>query len=536
MFFQAFRKNSVIAFLGICLCGLASAQNFPSTYSSRDRLFVKPTIVSPLLDQTRVKRDCNRAGDRIAISTPAQKYFYMPNEQLFSQNDPAEISRIIVASNGLGDVGLEVAPWLMMNSSNIVVRKAAFLTQKELFSTILKAFTHNPNLSLENYFATITTSKNLSLLKENLQRENKKYAYFTHIRPNQGLFHYDYDDSKTKGQAIAPLLCLQYGFTDCYEGFHSLFNITQPFSLNNEPMVEQHESWRLKYTSENFARIGNVNFLLPTVMQEVLTDPKYVCPAMLGAQKLLARVSLSESTQQSQGSIWSDLKEVSLQCGNSPLAAEEIVWKMLGFYSIRGASMSALSDLVRPDLVPMVAAFGIISAAMSELDLFPHVKGETHLYTLPPGIQSSCAYGKPYHFWMAAYLAHALRKEGFQAKGSFQATHLMGMMYEMTSTTYGRTPYKTIATPKDSDYNNSIRLSLVMNDAGAAFGSEMKQSFLIDHLYLSSYSHGRNLKASALKPSDLKPAESRSKFENLDFFLKWNKVLAPESYIEFLSH
>lgn len=97
-------------------------------------------------------------------------------------------------------------------------------------------------------------------------------------------------------------------------------------------------------------------------------------------------------------------------------------------------------------------------------------------FSIPTQIKTSCYYPKPYHFWMAAYMAYdASYNERISQRGALVATHLLGAAYEMAR--IGILGYRStfqIPFTKDqfkSPGANMIRIDLTFNTLGAWFGA-----------------------------------------------------------------
>jgi hypothetical protein len=98
-------------------------------------------------------------------------------------------------------------------------------------------------------------------------------------------------------------------------------------------------------------------------------------------------------------------------------------------------------------------------------------------FSIPSQIDTSCYYAKPYHFWMAAYMAHdAVINGKFNKRDAVVATHLLGVGYELgrIDEKYTRKTYDWLPLGIEKQFSpaaNAARIDLVYNTMGAWFGA-----------------------------------------------------------------
>lgn len=163
--------------------------------------------------------------------------------------------------------------------------------------------------------------------------------------------------------------------------------------------------------------------------------------------------------------IYSDLVAGYRAVGKSEAEAQRRAIDILGIYGTRGASMVIAYSLARQETAQLIAPLTFISSAMSYLDA---LQPAGRYYSMPPSTTGTCLYGKPYHFWMAAYFVLALQADRTvpDAKTAAIASHIVGRVYESNSDTYGRDPDQAFVEPLLSPHNNRLRHNLAFNDAG----------------------------------------------------------------------
>jgi hypothetical protein len=90
-------------------------------------------------------------------------------------------------------------------------------------------------------------------------------------------------------------------------------------------------------------------------------------------------------------------------------------------------------------------------------------------------VRTDCAYGKPYHFWMAAGLADLLRRSGYPELTSAVAVYSMGLGYELLEIGNGRDPRELLKLERYHPAVNQARLDVFMKALGAAWGVSSDQ-------------------------------------------------------------
>ena len=198
----------------------------------------------------------------------------------------------------------------------------------------------------------------------------------------------------------------------------------------------------------------------------MLVDPylKQALPKV--ALKVMNRIDGHDS----ESSLWQDLVTSLEETGIDREQATEKAWSYLAFYGARGASVNIAQDMPDKENVATFVAAHIISAGMSVLD-GQRLKN-LQSYSFPKEIKYNCEFGKPYHFWAAAYLANHLVRLGHPRDAAFVATHMSGVGYAFASPTFGRSTKRTFREPQvEKPYNMMLRMGITFRDAGAFWGA-----------------------------------------------------------------
>ena len=202
--------------------------------------------------------------------------------------------------------------------------------------------------------------------------------------------------------------------------------------------------------------------------QKIL-DKKYVKGAQRAALLVLDR--FEKSSVEPGANIFDDIYQSYRKEGMSHEEADDAAWEILAIIGAGGpnAGPRFVSFASTPELEPLKWAISAMAIAIPKLDLMSTTSG--HPYSMPKEITTTCDIGKPYHFWMTAYLSRKLVKEGISPKGAASAAFVAQKAYEVKSTTSGRDPNRVFMTDSYGAWNNVLRIDTAFSSAGAIFGA-----------------------------------------------------------------
>jgi hypothetical protein len=234
--------------------------------------------------------------------------------------------------------------------------------------------------------------------------------------------------------------------------------------------------------------------LLPGVWIEVLSDRAYLKPLLSLAARLQEHVKLGQVVN---GNFFDDLRSEFLKSGVAEKDALKMTWNVLGLYGSRGAFIDVFAlhyDTKRTGIGIALSALSYLIQVVDSLNL----ENGGEIYSLPKGFRTRCAIGKPYHFWMSAYFSFRLHEEGWRESAA--ASYWLGEYYEFYAEMNGRTLSSNIKRdsvlvqlPVTDPQLDSIRLSLVLHAAGAAFGSGRGSAIVdIDAVFGQSLARSRH--------------------------------------------
>jgi hypothetical protein len=173
--------------------------------------------------------------------------------------------------------------------------------------------------------------------------------------------------------------------------------------------------------------------------------------------------------------IFSDLIIFFKSKNYSETAARELAFYFLGVYATRGASFLYRFDDFHPTTR---SGLVILSLAISYLDKIAQQNG-SH-YALPSQFKTDCNMGKPYHFWLAAFIARFAQHLNYSKTFSYVAPILSGWKYDTYIDSNGRDIEELfkIKTPYDY-YANMTRIDNWVRVMGSHFGRH--GGFILPH-------------------------------------------------------
>lgn len=211
----------------------------------------------------------------------------------------------------------------------------------------------------------------------------------------------------------------------------------------------------------------NEAYLFP-VLVEVLSDRDYVSASMMLAMQIQSKIARGGVPA---GDLFSDSVEMFRKLGNDEARSTEKAFNLLAIYATHGPNTPGyIRDFITKSTSPLWYSLAAIGTGIPVLNSRSFHSG--HPYSYPPGVTSTCDNGKPYHFWLSAFLARYSAKKTGDPFAAQMASYMAEVGYQMRSRTAGhdRTHAFTVSTFDPA--NNKIRMDLAWAAAGAHFGSE----------------------------------------------------------------
>jgi hypothetical protein len=244
----------------------------------------------------------------------------------------------------------------------------------------------------------------------------------------------------------------------------------------------------------------------------------------------------------------SDIVSSFTETGLSKEDALGRAWNLIAIWATRGPNMG-IGNYANEKSLHVVIALDIISSAVPFLDQLS-IESNQRPYSYPPQIKTTCSYGKPYHFWMAAFLANKLGKQISDGMGAMYATYLAEIGYQMRSVTQGRDPYRVFVVDAFDPYNNKMRVDIAFAAAGAIYGmqtaiGEEIRSLDIDKALIAEIKHTSTVSAlPASEAGKLWTGEGvsdkgflgkyRQKYwqSGAKGYFRWKKIIAPDAALD----
>lgn len=391
-------------------------------------------------------------------------------------------------------------PWILLSSPKPEPLRAAQLLQFFFAEKLIAQHEPDQGLTLRSLF----------------EREaNEVRPYKGHDLSEINAIYSDFDSTPLNPQikdarGAAPFVCAPYADLFC------------TFALNRVLDLMASRGYPGRKNKNTFGSIVS----LPDVVFRLMTDARLKSGLAHAALRELSRTELGRVDP--DASVFEDLRTSFRHVGFSTEEALEAAWDVMGFYGTRGASLTINAPLFQRANYPVLAALHVIAVNFGPWDLIRH-KSLNPTYSMGARVNSRCIHGRPYHFWMAAYLAHRLQQEGFSRNTILNAVHIAGVAYEFAADVFGKDHDTPIRLPLYSPENNSIRENIVFNDTGALWAlsgdAELPPIIPFDLGLKTVLKHSRPLPP--MSAEDLKNG-----MKNLVIrWLWWNQVIAPNSHL-----
>lgn len=430
---------------------------------------------------TDIARLCEDAG-----YSSIAGYFSPSETELIRKGSAAEIRSALGSSDKL-------TPWYLAMAPRYAARRAAYQIQMELAA--YSAGVSNPDALLKLLEETAKRPAKTPYSEEALAIARdfpKRWAHWETGFPV----------SETRKKLI-PLICLRHGSVACVKQMETLIRILDP------------------KVSPSSALAMN-----PALFVRFLSQAEYLPGAARAALRVHARILAADRGRKQRAFVLDDLTESYLETGLPQAESSGRAWDLLGFYGSRGASIYQLvPNVSHLENRPLYAALMIIASGIEALDAASLPSAP---YAYPPGSQTTCAYGKAYHFWMSAYLAHTLTVTR-AVDAPVRASYIWGTLYEMFANIQQRRAGTVLLEPLYSVKANSVRLNLASNGLGASFGGS---SGMIGKGDLDAVIRRLLLSAKPIDPLTPREVDRLMDEDPVQYGKIWEQMLAPYSIFE----
>jgi hypothetical protein len=248
--------------------------------------------------------------------------------------------------------------------------------------------------------------------------------------------------------------------------------------------LESRDITKNQVCKENLERIRIMTNPLRSGMAFIFTDAwkavtgsnDYQEGLRLTALKIRDRLA---SANPQNGNIFEDLISAFEQSGKDRKTAIEMAWNTMAVISNHGPATMEAVRILEPTPTQTGVALGIIGGALSTID-YKNLHSGMPMYSLPKNIESHCDNSKPYHFWLAAYVAHQLVTKYNQnpsdaAHDSFIPLKLYHLLRSKANANFESDDQKKrsllFAKKPYDPVHQVIRMDLAYNAAGVQFGS-----------------------------------------------------------------
>lgn len=217
---------------------------------------------------------------------------------------------------------------------------------------------------------------------------------------------------------------------------------------------------------------ATTTIMLPQLYEQILSDSSYDESLR---QLALVLINRFKEEQVPHHEYFFDLARTQfVKGGFSALEAEKRTWNLIGLLSTAGPNLGQRLKYFASSRYPQdrtsKLSLSVISRALPKLDQLA-LDRLGRLYVLPRQMTTFCDTGKPYHFWMSAYLSRLLVENGFSVHAAANAVFILQKGYQLKSTTIGRQPDRIFSEDLNSPWVQSMRMDINMAAAGVVFGA-----------------------------------------------------------------
>lgn len=301
------------------------------------------------------------------------------------------------------------------------------------------------------------------------------------------------------------------GETSIYANLMNTFGICSLFTPTNALACTANVNrliFKLKSGDDRFA-------LGEPFLKDILTSKNVARGARRAAEKIFKKFI----DKKTGGDIFSDIYTSFIEEGFKIHEAKKWTWDLIFLSFVHGQNGYTLAQTyTNKNNFWTFRSAQLISSTAVYLDSL-NIQHNLKMYSLPEHIEVSCDNGKPYHFWVPAYLARQSRSLGFSKEVSKSSSFLLELGYQLFSKSQGRWPPDYLAQGVLGASNLKNRLDLSYAAAGVEFGIEGKKvKFSID----KSFDKSLNKSFKQVTTSDQTPYQKKEMMDTLNLFLMMN--------------
>lgn len=226
--------------------------------------------------------------------------------------------------------------------------------------------------------------------------------------------------------------------------------------------------------------VSGASVLDPALLKSTLEDQKITRALQTTATSLWNRIGSDSFTE--SDNIYTELFSSLRQEGFQENEAKDKALAVLATLSAGGPNFSLRGNLQETQSFPICEGgcnpnnifLAAIAEGMTHADTLKMSKS-SKLYSLPPNVDFPCDTGKNYHFWMSAYYANQLVKEGFSSSSVRSAVYVSHLGYQISrreQKDQGGLDNNLLSMGRYTSPENGIRMDLILASAGAKFGAE----------------------------------------------------------------
>lgn len=449
---------------------------------------------------------CNQAGDDSATDYPAMfpKLAY-PTQTMETGTAPEILAALQTYCQG-DDGCLAQGPWILLNSSRAEIHNGMYLVQQYLAAQFLSRTGYSP-LDVDGVLAQAASREATPFSQATVQQVVNTITAARNDSSNKIAQEYQKLKSYVGGLCV---IFLDFG---CASALQDEMNIGQVGTL-----------------ATSIDGNGTTDLTVMGPIQTLFTDSRYVQGLAIAARTLESRVAAAQSgslpASGSSSDFFSDIQSSYVQAGFDAATATNMAYTFIAYYGARGASVEFTSSLATAENYPILVSAYVISAAIGVLDAYTLSSG--HPYSFPPSQATHCNYGRPYHFWLSAFLARQLVLDGHPGRSSEIAAHIAGVGYEMAAGTSTRIPYVSLTLPSNHPSNNSIRMNIAIDDAGAKYGASVGSGDSPDTTDIDDRISQLLGETTSFTPISEAQAEDLYTNHFAQYALDWNSVFHPD--------
>lgn len=218
------------------------------------------------------------------------------------------------------------------------------------------------------------------------------------------------------------------------------------------------------------------NITLHKYLAKVMKEKQFYQGAILSAKKVISSSIETNQKFSVDRDVFKTIFNSYIEAGINTIQAMKNTWIINGVIATGGPNICwRLTSYLSLKNYPMWVAMCELSAAMNTIDSKYLNRPFNYLFTIPSPLSTTCENGKPYHFWMTAFLSNYLKEKYPSVNNNVhvRAAYISNLAYQLFTKTRRDTDTIFMSHSNSNSFHKR-RIDIIYAALGAIYGVSYK--------------------------------------------------------------